>query len=474
MTSPKIVIVGAGELGDKSRQFLEKFSELEGIGFAISPKVLFAQDYFDGFFQHNGFGTALTDVAQSEDLESRIKSGSLTAQERLILDKSIKRFNGKPLAVRSSAKGDARGTGIYDSVFTGNELSRVETAFLEVLASYFSDNSFLFRKDAQTGDGLGIIVEPIIGHRSDYILAPIFSGIGYTSTSGGDGYVNLNPGLGGGVKRYESISITRNDALENPGNFKVMLKSLEERTGTAGKTISPFWKLIEKPYGNYFDLIDSTTDHDSSLSSLINGKVSRINFIEIFEMMEKMETAFKRPQYFEWALTFKGKKQVWWITQIDGINPKSDMFDFNHPDEVLLECLNGVAGSGIRECNKILYIEDGAGIVETLKKFNKRNKNYVLVYQDRLSEYGKVKDYSDFNNASVLVEVPTMVVTSNTGGHFQGSLDKTNKFFGKLIGGGIHNLTRHLYYDGSAMVYDGKVRVTASEKQERMQVVAIK
>ena len=101
-----------------------------------------------------------------------------------------------------------------------NKFGIVRRTLQNVLASYFSQDAIAFRRDANTGEGFAIIVEPIIGQNiGDWCFAPVLSGFGYTSTSRGDGYVSVVPGLGGGVDTKEVEKISRMDLQKFKGNL---------------------------------------------------------------------------------------------------------------------------------------------------------------------------------------------------------------------------------------------------------------
>ena len=72
---------------------------------------------------------------------------------RKLVKQIHRNFKGIPLAVRSSAHGDCRGTGIYDSKFCFNinnedkTLDGLVKAIKAVMVSEFSDSAIAFRKD---------------------------------------------------------------------------------------------------------------------------------------------------------------------------------------------------------------------------------------------------------------------------------------------------------------------------------------
>src|SRR5687767_1708850 len=161
----QLEIIGKGNIGDKAKQLIEKHQAIYEAGFH-TPK---------GFVLAEGFLDPLID---------RVRSGSFRHQQLEVINSICQTFGDSPLVVRSSAAGDARGTGIYQTVFTPNQPLRVQQAILEVVGSYLTESAESFRKDAQTGEGLGVIIQPLVGQElREQTFGPIFSGFGYSSTS---------------------------------------------------------------------------------------------------------------------------------------------------------------------------------------------------------------------------------------------------------------------------------------------------
>src|SRR3989338_8372364 len=230
MSEVDIEIIGEGEIGDKARQLVEKTPKLREIGFYAPRRFVLAEHFFDGFFQRNGLGNSLRD-AHGSDLEERIKKGSMAREEFEALERVCSYYGDNPVIFRSSARGDASGTGVYESVVTNNHPSDRRRAMLKVLASYFSESAKLFRRDAKTGEGFGILIDPLMFNRlglyGDF-LAPLVSGHGYTSTLKGSGYIKIVPGFGGGVMSRDPLELKREDVEDIP--FYEFLSKRREET----------------------------------------------------------------------------------------------------------------------------------------------------------------------------------------------------------------------------------------------------
>ena len=227
IVNPDFTIIGKGNIGEKARQLLEKTPKLKSIGFTIPHRTLLAEGFLDRLLQHNDIAPTLKEVEASPQVISKITSGNFPDEARATLQRISHSYGNIPLMVRSSAEGDARGTGTYTSELTENKPELVGKALQKVLVSYFSESAIAFRRDAQTGEGFGVMIEPVVGQHitqtedvtSFEYFAPILSGFGYTSTSRGEGYVNAVPGLGGGVDTRNGERLDRKKLEPFNGNL---------------------------------------------------------------------------------------------------------------------------------------------------------------------------------------------------------------------------------------------------------------
>ena len=498
----KIEVIGNGNIGEKARQLLEKTQQLIEIGFQVPKRFVLAEDYFDGFFQRNGLGASLRDVrgGATEDLEKKIKSGTLTREEFEILQKVASSYGQNPLAIRSSAEGDARGTGTYKSAFAENKFGIVRRTLQTVLASYFSQDAIAFRRDAKTGEGFAIIVEPIIGQNiGNWCFAPILSGFGYTSTSRGEGFVSVVPGLGGGVDSKDVEKISRSDIQKFNGNLSRYLRKKEMEvhhsiiyskgvlkgsalTRTDGNLMHMF-NRGEGYHGTVYFPPNSYSKGDVSRTSIsFEGEIQKwfnqLNLFQLFSMMERIEQAFGKPQYFEWAMTLNKEGPAYWITQIADVNKKIDIMDFEDLGKIIFMG-HTVTGTGIKECYKIANCWNPHE-VPFLNEFNQHNSNYVLVFSSRMTTGGANQriGYRDFSNATAFLEIQDARHTGDPVSHLGGQLDATGKFFGVLdYEGEIKPNWEHFRSrerkEYGLDVYDGRVKVIASERQNKMVVAAL-
>ena len=140
-----IEVIGNDNFGDKARQLIEKTPKVREIGFHTPRRTVLAQDAFDGYLQRMGYEGGLDAVVASTDLETKIKNGSLSRQELELLKRVYNIYGKVPMAVRSSAAGDSRGTGTYRTEFTNGGVLNLGRALKHVWSSYFSPDAIAFR-----------------------------------------------------------------------------------------------------------------------------------------------------------------------------------------------------------------------------------------------------------------------------------------------------------------------------------------
>ncbi len=496
-------IIGTGPIGEKASELLAKTPTLIELGFKVPRRTVLAQGFFDGYFQRNGFGQSLDMVNPSDDLESRVRNGSFTLGEFESLKKLSLSFGATPLAVRSSAMGDARGTGTYKTVFTDNKLGPLSKGVKEVLASYFSPSAIAFRKDANLESGFGVLLEPIVGHRLPYNqFAPFLSGFGYTSSAKGEGYISIIPLLGGGVDSKLGEILTEKGIKGFDGNFEEYLHEtyMAMSHGDLPRRRSLLLRNERDGFrsfmGSYFHGSGFSQGRGRAHGGLIytsfgegsdfERALSDFNALPLFQTMKEMEVRFGVPHYFEFAVTLRKNKPVYWITQIAGLNPS--MLDFQEFGglENAIFMGNTVTGTGTKECRQIVDCFNPSD-VDSLHEYNKTHSGYLLVFSSRLTtllarryfrmnpEYGRTLEYQDFSNASVLVEIQDADHVGNPIAHLGGQVSMTDKFFAVLdydaeVKPQFDRLENHKKMIGRIGVYDLPLRVVANERKDKLVV----
>ncbi len=451
-----IEIIGSGFIGDKADQLLQKREAIVAAGFSIPPTIVLAQDVFE----------PMIDIA---------RGGKFNNNQRRLFQEVVEQFGNRPLVVRSSAAGDARGSGIYFSEFVPASALRVRYAIGNVLSSYYSESAKAFRKDAATGEGMAVMIQPVVGQvlidvgGGKSIFAPHYSGFGYSSTAREDTTISIVPGLGGGVNNRDGIDLSL-------GQARMYGHPLPNR------------------YQAYFHNSKKSFDyigHDSH--ELVNGGrwysdhyyEEDFDFLPLLEKLELLEGKLGNPQYLEWAATLEDNDPRFWMLQIADADIKLDAFHFEDYGDIIYEGGIDVVGSGVKRCNQIVDLKGSSGL-NALYNFNQQNSGYIAFLPAFLSsprqEYrtdSRRLVYADFSNASV--------VFGNSGergtlkDHLGTTMDLTNKLYGTILGyrelgleeeGDVRskrlsNLEREIVGDGLTII-KGNFTVVASERQNRM------
>ena len=149
-------------------------------------------------------------------------------------------------------------------------------------------------------------------------------------------------------------------------------------------------------YGFNSKLEEGSRKHVSSgllLSDNIKRLVDTLDLNEMFKKMGLLEEACGKPQYFEWALTSGECKPEYWITQISDVEVVRDMYNFSGIGNVLIEG-NEAVGTGKLGSTRIAYCRSMDSL-PALRKFNRANENYILVFSGFLTSDWRSMSYEE-------------------------------------------------------------------------------
>lgn len=443
--------LGDGIVTDKQDMLRRKTPTLHAIGFQTTHRVVLAQDFLEDILLKSGLkGLDYTTLDTQEAPLSLTIDDVVEAELRDIL----RDIPPGPVLIRSSVLGDSRGTGIYESElcpYDPEDLSTFFSALQKVLRSYFTPSARAFRDDMHTSIAYDVIVEPLIQDSNLEAPAPLLSGMGYTSTAAGPGYITVVPGMSGGVLTRYPEYIKRND-LEGCENLRdyVMREyiTLLGRISDASHCEKPSRRQsslirckdaelkaifpLRNVRGSAFDPSAEGYVADAVLIHEASKTYQAIDLRELFAMLDRVEKAFGKPQYVEWALTMdKDGKPVFWINQIDDVDANRDVIDFGDSQGRTLEA-HSVVGSGVKSCNDVVVISQFVSAAE-LKAFNDSHDNYVLVYPAELVS-GSVEtlSYDVVSRAGAIIEYRSNLHAGDPAEHWKGRLEASGKFFGIL------------------------------------------
>ena len=205
-----IEVVGGEIIGEKAEMLRDHEDLINEVGLQIPPTTIIASEALEPFR-----------LELEEDREITAEQlGELAAH-------AAAPHTGSPvLAVRSSAEGDARGTGIYNSVFSNHNTSHIQDSIVGLLKNFNRRGALDFRQQAEFGENFAILSTGI-GQVLDELehidmFGPPISGFGYSQTRfESEGIINIVAGLGGGVDRrggekIQPVDIERSAKLIDP------------------------------------------------------------------------------------------------------------------------------------------------------------------------------------------------------------------------------------------------------------------
>ncbi|MEK6982681.1 MAG: PEP/pyruvate-binding domain-containing protein [Candidatus Micrarchaeota archaeon] len=470
-------IIGSGSIGDKAEELMRKTWAIIQAGFVANPRTVLAMGFFEGFKERNGINAAVAQGASPNEIQQLIRNGTFNEQELAIINSLDEKFKGTPVAVRSSAYGDSRGTGTYQSEFCipllkkyNDEFERWEIKSLvdsikNVLESEFSLDAITFRKDKGLAEGMAIIIEPVYGQAreddfwKDYserpetkpgdfeknYFAPAYGGLAYTSTSQGKGYVKICPGLG---LKTVSKSMKKIEEDELRKLKRIILKTRDDKKGEA----------INLKYGGVSEI------------DVPDNAIQEKNLVWLFEKLKKLENLIGKPQYIEFAIIEENGEPQVTILQIADVNINTDFYDFSNPKDLLFRAEYVKGKSGIFECGGIVVLIHRFE-VEELIRFNETHSNYIVFYpSDFVSEGRRSIIYPYINNARVLSEVGGEKHDDDAAEHWKGLLAETGKLLIVQREFDLETLAKIKARAGignNTTFKHIRFRVTASERQQK-------
>lgn len=390
---------------------LIQFQKLIPIGVKPLPGISIGASYFDEFLSVN----KLEKDIQRSDIDRGEMPKSLLGINKEILEMMPK---GKPVVVRSSARDERGGTGVYYSGFfvpTGNidkDQKKLEELETEVYSSYYSHQAKVYR-DNSDGEGMGILIQPVVGDRyDDGYFMPSLSGV--MTLIDGEPTLRLVGGLGTkAVDMDEAIVIKEEDI--NIGNITKGLSRL-----TNADAINTFTGQVES--------IPLDDDKRKKILRQL-GKLS--TFFEAWQSIQP-------PHYWEFAIDQSDQPPS--IVQAAPEPPiKQPLLEYEQQEGKTIFEGTDTVNTGIKRGRGIIvvgvdgYIEDDLHFIKTV---NSQERDFLIVFPEvafsklgkgsRLSsgseffriEESKRVDLSHFSHALGVVEIqiPINPMAGNDGG----------------------------------------------------------
>ncbi len=483
------LVSGQRTVGDKARELERKHRVITEAGFRVAPMYMLAEGFFDAFFRANGLGRDLRSVRPSEDFWDHILQGRFTTEQHAIIDMISGMFNPRPLAVRSSAAGDSRGTNTYATGFTKNTPARLERTIREVLASYFTEKAQIFRRLSRSGEEMGIFIQPVIGQwldKSREDFAPVLSGYGYTTGPGGEPVIYIEWGLSGAVSSDSAECIPQRVIEGWKWSLKRYVETENSRLGESALRSNLLG--FAPPWGDIVSIAVLSRPgygvHENHLcpEAFFGSRYADFSLEPLFSGLTRLEARLGSRQYVEFAITVPPAGPQCWITQVAEVSEKTDWVVFEDSKNALFAC-DQVTGAGERICDGAVICDvgdDGRRALEALRRYNRGHENYLLFFSGQFLT-DNLLDLTHFSNAPVLIDMNDYPHTGPISGHFRGLADVLGKFLARLkrdseLGRGIQWLRDQSRREDGLFVYDGKLRAKAreSEKKEKGRLVVYK
>lgn len=464
-----IVIIGNPDLiGDKARNLLQYTPRLREIGFSTPPRWFLAQDVIESLLKEPG------DVPTENHLQI---FGDILAQ-----------LGDGPVMVRSSAAGDARGTGIYHSDVSASNIDYLSDAVRKVVSSYSSPAALEFRRKLELTPEFGLIIEPMIGQWEEggHYFAPMLSGFGYTSTQlEPEPVIGAVMGFGADTMGSRPLRISVNDLKRYDFDLEHYADRLTEKMQAF--TIPTRHNSLTTPYFNQ-DSNGIVWNTERGLVATYMGTLDwDTNLEKQISQLNELAQSTTNPLYFEWAITKIDERIEMSILQVATVVDRVDDIEFNQVGKPVLEA-DEVVTSGKVSANKVVGVAERKDL-EALEVFNREHADYILFVSGRIvgnfGDFGLTDrsvefNFTHFSNARAVIVHAGGNFNNRIEEHFKGLGDVTGILIGMYSGpeGPQREGTRRSwlfrnapkYKDSGIRVVEGSFTVAASVSQNRMLV----
>ena len=407
------------------------------------------------------------DAACANDFEGAqraVLGGKFSEAERKLIRQVCRDLRHHPaLMVRSSAEGEASGTGIYESCECLNSPKAIAAALRIVMASYVTKSATFFRADAKLGEGLAISIEPMVAETATVVEQYFKDEAARASAKAERGYA---PRLAGFAHSSNLLKLGA-EAETDLGPYSGLVKGLTKRYMTHPKTgimvsreslrsssdeyefdviAEPgFEQLIIPMYNKPKSSFDKETLFLNEKGKIKKGTIffsgpddmldRNVRFEEFFNKLERLEHLCKARQRVEFAMKHDNGKPAYFITQI--VDAPQSRFEFRADMDSprLVGMADSVLGNGEKSCNFLVCI-NGANGGAYPSGFGEK---HILLFNPGTKKIQECApgSYSEMRNAVALATISPephgdggLSIISD---HLGGILHLTDKLFMKFI-----------------------------------------
>jgi len=385
--------------------------------------------HFLSFLKING----LAEDAESEQvLTGKIPEDLLALNQELVSGFQA----GYPVAVRSSAKSERGGTGIYQTVFIVPREGRDENLGLlweaerKVYASEFEPDAKAYRRKHSSPFGIAAMIQPVVGQHFGNYFCPLLAGSAYVSY---EGKRLIRACVGLGVKAVDAKALVINKILPVLEDLKYYLKEL-------GKIV-----VVNIESGQLEEI-------DMPRELMDNLGVEPL--VKLWEALRLLEPSGNH--YLEWATPDANPDNLQVLQAAPFEDKTPTPIKVGTGNRVILTEGTDIVNHGVKNCQVIVraglmgWTADNVSLLEWL---NGILRDYLLIVpQTGFSAAGPLcgasdeevpaLSYAHFSNAAALLEIqgrvegnvragtPTIDHTHGHGGqHFQQICDREDILF---------------------------------------------
>lgn len=416
-------VIGEGPIGDKAQELRDKTWAIQAAGFEPIPRTVLSMGFFENFRRRTGIEGALKRRASKEEIEDRIWDTRFSSQQLETISRLSKTFE-TPMVVRSSAFGDSRGTGIYESIFYNGNGS-LENKIKYVLLSEFSEKAIEYRRAKGIEPGMAVIIEPVFGQwheptlldSEEKLFGPLYSGVAHSNSANGRATGLVCAGLpllavqGKGIPLTDKSMSIAHAIEDNDRRLEEMIRRDE---------ICPAVATLYN--GMFFE-----EKYDVALENGVpkNNTIMK-NLKWLFDKLRKLEQLLGRPQYVEWAVLEKRAGQQVASLQIADLNIETDFYELTDSEKVFIRS-EYVVGKAKKECGMVVEVPPNLDGLGDLRRFNAEHRDYLVIYPGNLTSVTGGMDFSHISNAAVLAERKYSLRDRRPEDHFGGLLQQTGK-----------------------------------------------
>lgn len=417
-------ILGNGDLGGKAEELRKCTAEALAAGFYMHPRIVatmgtfrsverweYAKDLIlNGRASSSGIANALWYGRGTHELDVERLANETTFSPNDIADMmNILRYlpKGVPLAVRSSAYGDACGNGNYSSklVYGASEAEqweRLRLAVIRVLLSQFDKKAIAYRTDLGLPEGIAVMFEPVLGVRwgdNQGHFGPCLGGYAVSRMGSIEGMTIVWDGLPSMAVRVIGSHLT--EGMESATDELTIGEAISD-----GRYSTPEMKRMYARDSGKIELISFTDgEKQTCLRGLVTPEIgvsTEITVNGFFSLLNRLAGYIGKRIYIEYGVVgSQGKPEVGLLQLAEYKQELGGSVELNGTE---ITVGRRVENGGEKTCDGIFVLDNCMGF-SRLQEYNKTHRNYLLVIDaSTVSGLRDIISYDSINNASAIIE----------------------------------------------------------------------